>query len=96
MSKVRTALVIGGGIAGPVTALALRKAGIEATVFESHPSAADGVGAMLSLAPNGIDALRVVGADTVIDAIGQPVPGVVMADGDGNRLSEFHGFPGLP
>ncbi|MGW5199973.1 FAD-dependent monooxygenase [Streptomyces spiralis] len=96
MSEVRTALVIGGGIAGPVTALALRKAGIEATVFESHPSAADGVGAMLSLAPNGIDALRVVGADTVIDAIGQPVPGVVMADGDGNRLSEFHGFPGLP
>ncbi|MGW2938492.1 FAD-dependent monooxygenase [Streptomyces sp. NPDC001156] len=96
MGKVRTALVIGSGIAGPVTALALRKVGIEATVFESHPPAADGVGAMLSIAPNGIDALRVIGADTVIDTIGQPVPGVVMADGDGNRLSEFHGFPGLP
>lgn len=96
MSKVRTALVIGGGVAGPVTALALRKAGIEATVFESHPPTADGVGAMLSLAPNGIDALRVIGADGVIAAVGQPVPGVVMADGDGNRLSEFHGFPGLP
>ncbi|MEU6240935.1 FAD-dependent monooxygenase [Streptomyces sp. NPDC047024] len=97
MGKVRTALVIGGGIAGPVTALALRRAGIEATVFESHPVAAtDGVGAMLSLAPNGIDALRAVGADAAVEAVGQPVPGVVMADGGGNRLAEFHGFPGLP
>ncbi|MYQ46564.1 FAD-dependent monooxygenase [Streptomyces sp. SID4985] len=97
MDKVRTALVIGGGIAGPVTALALRGAGIEATVFESHPAAAaDGVGAMLSLAPNGIDALRAVGADAAVEAVGQPVPGVVMADGGGNRLAEFHGFPGLP
>ncbi|MDX3235274.1 FAD-dependent monooxygenase [Streptomyces sp. ME03-5709C] len=96
MGRVETALVIGGGIAGPVTALALRRAGIEATVFESHPRAVDGAGAMLSLAPNGIDALRVVGADTALDTVGQPVPGVVMADGTGRRLSAFHGFPGLP
>lgn len=65
MSKVTTALVIGGCIAGPVTALALAKAGIRATAYEAHGSAADGVGAMLSLAPNGIDALRIVGADEV-------------------------------
>src|SRR5262245_4256322 len=32
MSEIKTALVIGGGIAGPVAAMALRKAGIEATV----------------------------------------------------------------
>ena len=30
MSKVTTALVIGGGVAGPVAAMALRKAGIHA------------------------------------------------------------------
>jgi 2-polyprenyl-6-methoxyphenol hydroxylase-like FAD-dependent oxidoreductase len=35
MSKVRSALVIGGGVAGPVTALALRRAGIDATVCEA-------------------------------------------------------------
>ncbi|MEV7806244.1 FAD-dependent oxidoreductase [Microbispora sp. NPDC088329] len=56
MSNVTSALVIGGGVAGPVTALALAKAGIRATVLEAHHSAADGVGAMLSLAPNGLDA----------------------------------------
>ena len=36
-SKVRTALVIGGGIAGPVVATALLKAGIQATVYEEPP-----------------------------------------------------------
>ncbi|WP_433256231.1 FAD-dependent monooxygenase [Streptosporangium sp. CA-135522] len=96
MSKGSTALVIGGGIAGPVTALALAKAGIRATVYEAHAAAADGIGAMLSLAPNGLDALQVIGADKAVQAIGQPVPGVVMADGEGNRLAEFGGFPGLP
>ncbi|WP_066947682.1 FAD-dependent monooxygenase [Microtetraspora fusca] len=96
MSDVRTALVIGGGVAGPVTALALARAGITATVFEAHHTAADGVGAMLSLAPNGRDALRTVGADQAVAKVGQPVPGVVMADATGRRLADFHGFPGLP
>ncbi|MEV5752289.1 FAD-dependent monooxygenase [Actinoallomurus sp. NPDC052308] len=96
MSKVSTALVIGGGIAGPVMGLALAKAGIRGTVHEAHPVTADGAAAMLSLAPNGLDALRVIGADTAVTAVGHAVPGVVMADGGGNRLAEFGGFPGLP
>ncbi|MFC5179944.1 FAD-dependent oxidoreductase [Actinomadura harenae] len=95
-TEVRTALVIGGGIAGPVTALALAKAGIEATVFEGRPEAADGVGAMLSIAPNGLNALAVVGADEAVRKVGQPVPGVVMRTGTGHVLADFHGFPGLP
>lgn len=39
MGKVRMAVVIGGGIAGPVTALALAKAGIQPAVYEAHPAA---------------------------------------------------------
>jgi 2-polyprenyl-6-methoxyphenol hydroxylase-like FAD-dependent oxidoreductase len=96
MSKVRTALIIGGGIAGPVTALALAKAGILATVYEAHGAPADHVGGMLSLAPNGLNALQIIGADKVAQAVGHPVPGVVMADGSGNQLAEFGGFSGLP
>ncbi|MCW3815383.1 FAD-dependent monooxygenase [Micromonospora sp. DR5-3] len=96
MSAVRTALVIGGGIGGTVTAMALARAGIEATVHEAYPGDADGVGAMLSLAPNGLAALRIVEAEEAVQAAGHPVPGVVLADGAGNQLSEFHGFPGLP
>ncbi|MUL41752.1 FAD-dependent monooxygenase [Streptomonospora sp. PA3] len=62
MSGTRSALVIGGGIAGPVAALALQKAGIEAVVYEAHPSTADGIGGSLAIAPNGQAALEVVGA----------------------------------
>lgn len=95
-AAVRTALVIGGGVAGPVTALALRKAGITATVYEAYPAAADGVGAWLALAPNGLAALRTIGADKAVQALGQPVPGMVMADGAGHRFAAFDGFAELP
>ncbi len=36
MRKVRTAAIAGGGITGPVTALALQRAGIESTIFEAY------------------------------------------------------------
>src|ERR1700735_4938544 len=51
-SKVRTALVIGGGIAGPVAATALLKAGVQATVYEAYPTLAEGIGGGLALAAN--------------------------------------------
>jgi 2-polyprenyl-6-methoxyphenol hydroxylase-like FAD-dependent oxidoreductase len=96
MTGVRTALVIGGGIAGPVTALALRKAGIEATVYEAYATTADGIGGTLTVAPNGLDALRIMGADEAVRAIGLPMDRTVMADGRGKRIGEFRGLPGLP
>jgi 2-polyprenyl-6-methoxyphenol hydroxylase-like FAD-dependent oxidoreductase len=61
MTSTRTALVIGGGIAGPAAAMALRRAGIEATVCEAQPRTADGAGVFLTLASNGLDALRTIG-----------------------------------
>ena len=61
MTRVRTAAVIGGGIAGPVAALALRRAGIEATVYEGHAGPADGLGGTIAIAPNGVAALEIVG-----------------------------------
>ncbi|WP_324191417.1 FAD-dependent oxidoreductase [Nocardia cyriacigeorgica] len=53
MSTVRSALVIGGGIAGPVAATALRKAGIEACVYEAYSGPSITIGSGLALAPNG-------------------------------------------
>ena len=75
MSSTRTALVIGGGIAGPVAAMALQKAGIEATVYEAYDSTADGVGGGLSIAPNGLNALAVLDADEPVRRIGTPMTG---------------------
>jgi 2-polyprenyl-6-methoxyphenol hydroxylase-like FAD-dependent oxidoreductase len=94
--SIRTALVIGGGIAGPATALALHKAGIEATVFEKFPSSADGLGGLLMMAPNGLQALSVIGLEDAVGAAGQPIARMIIADGRGRDIMEFGGIPGLP
>ncbi len=92
----RTALVIGGGIAGPVAAMALQLAGIQATVYEAYSGSAVGVGAGLSLAPNGMDALDVVGLRELVAPIGTPMTGIEMQDWKGRRLGEFGNPPGVP
>jgi FAD-dependent urate hydroxylase len=96
MVQARTALVIGGGIAGPVAAIALRKAGIEATIFEAYETVAEGVGGALMLAPNGLAALDAVGIGDAVAAAGSPTPRMVMETGSGRRLGVFDDLPGLP
>ena len=83
------AMIIGGGIAGPVAAMALHKAGVEATVYEAYDSTADGVGGGLGIAANGINALGVLGAGhTVLDR-GVPMTAMVMRSWTGKQLAEF-------
>jgi FAD-dependent urate hydroxylase len=96
MTHTRTALVIGGGIAGPVAAIALRRAGIDATVYEAHEGAADGVGGGLSIAPNGLNALAIIGADDAVRRVGLPMTSMVFQSWTGKRLGEFGAPPGLP
>ncbi|GAA4492016.1 FAD-dependent monooxygenase [Actinoallomurus oryzae] len=91
MSNVRTAVVIGGGIAGPVVATALAKAGIEATVHEAYPADSDGIGGALALAPNGLAALGVIDADDAVRAIAVPIRRTAMTFGRG----EPRALPGL-
>ncbi|TCO53656.1 FAD-dependent oxidoreductase [Actinocrispum wychmicini] len=89
MTHVRTALVIGGGIAGPVAAAALRKVGVEATVFERADETTDNVGGIIGLAPNGMNALASVGLDEAVHKVCRPVPSMVLLSGTGKRLAEF-------
>ena len=96
MSSTRTALVIGGGIAGPVVAMALQKADIEPVVYEAYPTVADRVGAFLTLASNGVDGLRVVGADEAVLAAGFPTPRITLRSGGGKRLGESRLGEALP
>jgi 2-polyprenyl-6-methoxyphenol hydroxylase-like FAD-dependent oxidoreductase len=93
---VRHALIIGGGIAGTVTAMALQRSGIAATVYEAYDVAADGVGGALTLSPNGRNALRQIDADDVVAAVGVTVPGMVMQNHKGRAVAGFPGLPGLP
>jgi 2-polyprenyl-6-methoxyphenol hydroxylase-like FAD-dependent oxidoreductase len=78
-------MVIGGGIAGPVVATALLKAGIQATVYEGYPQLTEGIGGGLALAPNGMAALGVIGAADAVRALATPVAGTVMAVGENTR-----------
>jgi len=93
-NTVRTALVIGGGIAGPVAAMALDKAGIEARVYEARSGRADGIGGMLGLAPNGIAALDLLDIGDAVRGIGLPVPAMVMQSWTGKTLATLGGGPG--
>jgi 2-polyprenyl-6-methoxyphenol hydroxylase-like FAD-dependent oxidoreductase len=79
MTAASTAIVIGGGIAGPVAATALEQAGISATVYEAYPAASDGIGGDLALAANGMRALGIIGVDDAVRAIALPITGQVMS-----------------
>ncbi|MFD7025836.1 FAD-dependent oxidoreductase [Promicromonospora sukumoe] len=82
------AIIVGAGITGPVTAMALQKAGIEATVHEAYDRTADGVGAYLTLAPNGLAALRVLGVDHR-DLGGFDTPALELRGADGRVLARL-------
>jgi 2-polyprenyl-6-methoxyphenol hydroxylase-like FAD-dependent oxidoreductase len=86
MSK---ALIIGGGIAGPATAIALRKAGIDAAVFEAYPAdASDEVGAFLTIAANGQDALQAIDVLEPVLSASFPARQLRMFDPAGSKLAD--------
>jgi 2-polyprenyl-6-methoxyphenol hydroxylase-like FAD-dependent oxidoreductase len=64
------ALIIGAGVAGPVAAMALQQAGIDARVVEAHPFDGGEVGSYFTVSPNGLDALAAVDALDVAKAEG--------------------------
>jgi len=89
MTRPRHALIIGGGIAGPVTAMALQRAGIEATVYEADPTDAGTAGAFLTIAVNGLDALRTLGLQRPVMAAGFPTASIEFFSGTGKRLGQL-------
>lgn len=83
-------LVIGSGISGLSTALALRKAGHAATVYEAYPEPSDGVGGFLTLAVNGFDALDTLGLKDAARRLGFSTPRMSMYLGStGRHLADF-------
>lgn len=93
MSAIRSALIIGGGIAGPVAATALHKAGIEARVYEAYPGPAYNIGSGLGFQPNGLTALDVIGAGDAVRKIALPMRRTAMSLG--HKLIELPTLPGI-
>lgn len=94
MSTTETAIVIGGGIAGPVTATALLKAGISARVYEAYPGPTFGIGSGLALAPNGVAALDLIGAGDLVRRIADPISRMELSVG--GKTLQTPQPPGLP
>ncbi|WP_341941299.1 NAD(P)/FAD-dependent oxidoreductase [Microbacterium sp. LWH10-1.2] len=83
------ALIIGGGIAGPTLAVALRRIGMEAEVFEQLPPDADQRGSWINFQANGLDALRAVGLESWVAEIGYPVDTISFVNGRGRSLGQM-------
>ncbi|MEV4379586.1 FAD-dependent monooxygenase [Streptosporangium sp. NPDC049644] len=83
----KKALIAGGGIAGPVTAMALRRAGIDSEVFEAYDRGSDGVGAFLTLAVNGLEALRPLDLHDLVGDLGMDSSRMLMLNGRGRPLA---------
>ena len=84
-----TALVIGAGVAGPVAALALQRAGLEVRLFEAHERGADEIGSWLVLQANGIDALAAIGVDGLVAGLGYPTSSMRFISGRGKVLGRM-------
>ena len=63
----------------------LQKAGIDPVLFEARPSDANGVGAFLTVASNGVDGLDIIGAREVL-APGFATPFIGLRSGSGKFL----------
>ncbi len=69
MSGAPRIAIIGGGIGGTAAALALERRGAEVTIYEQSPVHSE-IGAGLNLTPNAIKALRSLGIEDEVNAIG--------------------------
>jgi 2-polyprenyl-6-methoxyphenol hydroxylase-like FAD-dependent oxidoreductase len=84
----RKALIIGCGVAGPVVALFLQRAGIEAEIYEARASSTDYGGNFLNMACNGLGILKTLGLDEQVSSQGSPIPRMISWSGKGKPLGE--------
>jgi 2-polyprenyl-6-methoxyphenol hydroxylase-like FAD-dependent oxidoreductase len=80
--------VAGGGVAGTVSAVALRRIGADVTVYEAHADAAGDIGGFVSLATNGLRALDAIGLEDAVRAHGVDMAVQRMWTGGGKLLGE--------
>ena len=86
---LKKALIIGGGVAGPATALALQHVGIDAVIYEANETPDENKGSFLTVATNGVQALRTLDAFDAVMARGFWVSRMQLYSGTGKRLGEM-------
>lgn len=86
------AIVVGGGIGGLCTALALQQADIDATVYEAAPKF-KGLGAGVGLAANAMQGLARLGVMDEVVARGKQLDALVIFDEHGQVISNMDTRP---
>jgi len=79
-------LIVGGGVAGAATALALHQAGVASVVYEAHASGGDDAGAFLTVMANGMAALDQIDAGRAVLDASYPAAAVELFDAEGHHL----------
>ena len=82
-------LIAGAGIAGPATAIALRKAGIASVLYEAYPEDATDAGAFVTIAANGQDALHAIGAHDPVHEASFPASRMRIFDPAGSQVADI-------
>lgn len=83
------ALIVGAGVAGPLVAMALQRAGIDSVIVERHgPPDADR-GSWFTVSPNGLDALDAVGVLDIAKRLGSPHRRNVLVGASGRQLGSL-------
>jgi len=85
VATTRRVAIIGGGVAGPVLAIFLRRAGFEVSVYEAMESASH-QGGGLGLGCNGMRVLRAAGLEEELRAVSVVQGGWSMQDQRGRRI----------
>ena len=85
----RTAVIIGGGIGGPVLAMWLQRVGIRAVVAEARESSSIGEGAFLGVAPNGMNVLAQLGIAEAVLARGHVCTSFQFANSKGRNIGSI-------
>jgi FAD-dependent urate hydroxylase len=89
-TRERDAIVVGGGIAGTAAAIALRIAGRTPVIYEAYGPGDAERGVFVTIAVNGVHALRALGADpAVVLARGFPTPRLALRRASGRLLAEL-------
>jgi 2-polyprenyl-6-methoxyphenol hydroxylase-like FAD-dependent oxidoreductase len=84
----RKAVVVGCGIAGPVAAMFLQRAGVHPVVYEAAETPSDCAGSFLMVTPNGLGVLRTLGVLDDLARHGLPCSGMTMWSSRGRRLGQ--------
>jgi 2-polyprenyl-6-methoxyphenol hydroxylase-like FAD-dependent oxidoreductase len=88
-NRPRKALLIGAGIAGPVAAILLRRAGIDCEVYEAWPYS-KGIGGGLQIAPNGMQVMDEIGLASELISRGSVAESFDFCSQSGARLGSVN------